>query len=53
VTMQQLWSILDRARERVIPVRIVTFDPNGLGVTHLLSAGVKVDSAGRWTEPTL
>ena len=52
LTMQQLWSILDRARERVIPVRIVTFDPNGLGVTHLLSAGVKVDSAGRWTEPT-
>src|SRR5260370_8081167 len=49
VTPEELWAILDRARERNIELCLVTFDPNRLGVVRLLSAVVTVDNTARST----
>jgi len=53
VTPKELWRILDRAREKGIEVRLVTFDPHGLGGPQLLSAGVTIDRSGRWLDPKI
>lgn len=48
-----LRQVFERARERDLPVRVVTVDPNGFGVVHLLTVGVTVDGRGRWQDPAI
>jgi hypothetical protein len=49
----QLWTILKRARDRRIRLRLVSFDPNGLGVESVVTAGVTINSGGKWIDPPL
>jgi hypothetical protein len=49
----QLRSILKRARERRVRLRLVTYDPNGLGVDSAISAGVTVGPGGQWINPSI
>jgi hypothetical protein len=51
ITGSQIWKILKRARDRRIRLKLVTYDPNGLGVESAISAGVAVDSGGKWIDP--
>ena len=46
LTPEQLWTVLGRARDRRLKLRLVSFDPNGLGVQTVAGAGIEVDAHG-------
>jgi len=49
----QLWTVLKRARDRRIRLKLVSFDPNGLGVNSAICAGVTISTGGQWIDPPL
>src|SRR5262249_20838775 len=50
---RQLWTILKRASERRIRLRLVSLDPNGLGVESVITAGVTISPGGQWIDPPI
>jgi len=53
VEPNKLWQILLRARKRGIRLRAVSYNPNGLGITYAITAGVTLSSGGGWIDPPI